>query len=211
VKLYFNPGSCSLASHIVLDEVGAPFERVLVSTATGANKEAAYKAINPRGLLPALDYGEGILTENAAIMLFLAQRFPDAKLLPAEPKALAKCLEWTMWQTNTAHVVIATLWRTERFLDDESDYGPLKAAALPRLERVGQEIEAWLDKHAFAAGEVFSLADPMFLVLYRWSVRAGLAMNETTRPAWTAYARKLSQRPSVARALAAEGIDLFTV
>ncbi|SNB62103.1 glutathione S-transferase [Arboricoccus pini] len=209
MKLYYSPGSCSFASHIVLRETGAAFERVLVSTAEGAQKEPAFKAINPRGMLPALDYDGGIMTENAAIMTFLALRYPQARLLPEDEGQRAKCLEWVAWQSNTAQVAVAGLWRTERFVEREADFGPVRDAGLKRLERFGKEIEDWLAANAFAAGSVFSIADPMFLVLYRWSIKAGLTIDRTTRPAWSAYAARLAERPSVRDALQAEQISLF--
>lgn len=211
MKLYYSPGSCSLAAHIVLWETGAAFERVRVATAEGAQKKPAFKAVNPRGMLPALDYDGGVMSENAAIMVYLALRYPAARLLPEDERERAKCLEWVAWQSNTAQVAVAGLWRTERFVEHEKDFAPIREMALKKLERFGAEIDAWLAANPFAAGSVFSIADPMFLVLYRWSIKAGLTVDGTTRPAWSAYAARLAGRPSVKAALEAEEIDLFDV
>lgn len=209
MKLFYSPGACSFAAHVVLEEVGAAYELVSVPVADRSNWKPEYLAVNPRGYVPALAADDWVMTENTAIMLFLAGRAPGANLLPKDPKALAKALEWAVWQTNTAHTAFATLWRSERFLERKEDFGPLRETAILRIRKHQSEIEAWLKEHAFAAGDVFSIGDPMFLVLYRWGWRAGEAMNETTFPYWTAYVKRMIERPAVKRALEQEGVSLF--
>lgn len=209
MKLFFSPGACSLASHIALIETGAPFELAKFPVADKSNWKPEYLAINPRGFIPALAVDDWIMTENAAIMLYLAQRYPAANLLPSQPAPLAKALEWLLWQSSTAHPAFAHLWRPERFVDTPEEKEMLKKAAVSRVQRVGAEIEAWLSKNDYAAGSVFSVADGMFLVLYRWLWRAGETVNEQTFPAWTRYVLRLRERPSVQKALADEQISLF--
>ena len=210
MKLFYSPGSCSLASHVVLEETGAPYELVKVPVADKSNQKPEYLQINPRGFVPALAVDDWVMTENAAIMLFLAQRHPEAKLLPQEPRALAKCLEWIEWQTNTAHINFALLWRPERFVDTPADHKLIQDAGLVRVRRRLAEIEAWLAANQFAAGPVYSAADAMFLVLYRWGWRAGEKVDASTFPHWTAYIKRLSERPAIKRVLQQEEITLLS-
>src|SRR5438094_3152485 len=96
MKLYYSKGSCSLASHIVLEEVGATFETQRINLREGEQKKPEYLQINRKGKVPALalDGGE-VLTENPAIMSFIADTYPDARLLAA-PGQLERyrALEW---------------------------------------------------------------------------------------------------------------------
>ncbi|MGE0152353.1 MAG: glutathione S-transferase family protein [Reyranellaceae bacterium] len=209
LKLFYSPGACSLASHIALIETGAPFELSKVPVADKSNRQPDYLAVNPRGFIPALAVDDWIMTENAAIMLYLAQRYPAANLLPAEPAPLAKALEWLAWQSSTAHPAFAHLWRPERFVDTPEGQEIVKKAAIARARAVGEEIEAWLKRNDYAAGLGFSAADGMFLVLYRWLWRAGEPVDERSFPAWTRYAERLGERPSVRQALETEQISLF--
>jgi glutathione S-transferase len=209
LKFYYSPGACSLASHIMLIETGAPHELSKVPVADKSNQKPDYLAVNPRGFIPALE-GEGwIMTENAAIMLYLAQRYPAARLLPEEGEPLARALEWLAWQSSTAHPVFAHLWRPERFVDTPQDQEIVKTAAVSRMRKIGAEVEAWLSRNEYAAGPVFSAADGMFVVLYRWMWRAGETVNEQTFPAWTKYVLRLRERPAVQQALAIEQVSLF--
>jgi glutathione S-transferase len=193
----------------VLEETGLPFEAVRTPVAEGAHRRPEYLAINPRGFVPALEEDGWVVTENPAIMLYLAQRRPEAGLLPAEPRALARCLEWLSWQASTAHIAFAQHCRPERFADGEEERRTVQAAAGPRIRRCLGEIEGWLGRHPYATGDVYSIADPMFLVLYRWGWRAGEAMGAETFPAWTSYVRRVSERPAVRRVLEREGVSIF--
>jgi glutathione S-transferase len=209
MKLFYSPGACSLASHIALIETGAPFELVKVPVADRSNWRPEYLAINPRGFIPALEVNGHVMSENAAIMLYLAHTHPAARLLPAEPGSLARALEWLAWQSNTAHPVFAHLWRPERFVDTAEEKEMVKKAAVSRVKAVASEVETWLQRNDYAAGPLFSIADGMFLVLYRWMWRAGETVNEETFPAWTRYVLRLRERPSVQQALATEQVSLF--
>lgn len=93
-RLYCNPGSCSLAPDIVLEEIGEPYVLRLVPLAKKANYAAEYLAINPRARVPALDTGEFVLTEVLAVLTYLARRHPKPSLLPASPREEARCLKW---------------------------------------------------------------------------------------------------------------------
>ena len=92
LTLYYSPGACSLAPHIALEEAGAPYALQLVSIPKGEQQAPEYLSVNPRGKIPALRTGEGVLTENVAILTYVARSFPQAQLLPEEPIEMARCI-----------------------------------------------------------------------------------------------------------------------
>lgn len=209
IALYYSPGSCSLAPHIVLNEIGQPFELRKFATAERANYSAEYLAVNPKGRIPALAIGGYILTENPAILAFLGRRFPSAGLYPADgSEAEARCLELLAWSSNTVHVAYAQLFRPERFVPGEQDYPPVKASGRINYERSLAQIENTLQHQDYSVGGEFTVVDPFWLVFYRWAVRTGYDMRNAF-PAYTAYAERLCRRPSVQRALAAEEISVW--
>jgi glutathione S-transferase len=109
LTLYYAPGACSMAPHIVLEEAGASYTTELVSLAKGEQQGDAYLRVNPRGKVPALRTEAGVLTENVAILTYLAHLFPGTKLLPDEPFAMARCLSHMAYLSNTVHPVLSGL------------------------------------------------------------------------------------------------------
>ena len=108
LKLYYAPNSCALASHIALEEAGANYEAVAVDFAAEAQKSADYLAINPKGRVPALVTGQGVLTETPALLLYIAQSHPAANLAPLDnPFALAKAQAFNNYLCATVHVAHA--------------------------------------------------------------------------------------------------------
>lgn len=212
-RLFHSPGACSLAPHIVLEELGVAYEPVRVTIAEGDNRKPEYLAVNPRGRVPALwvrdAQGDRVLTEAMAIMVYLAQRHPQVELLPpASTEAFARSLEWMGWLGSTLHQAgVRTVFRPERFTTD--------AAAAPGIAEQGrasirsgyQDIEERLRGHAFALGERFSVVDAYLLVFYRWGNRCGLSM----RSDFPEYARVMDgvrARPAVQRVVAREGVQI---
>src|SRR3954451_13541464 len=104
LKFYYAPGACSLASHIALEETGAAYEPVHVALAKGEQRTPEYLRINPKGRVPALVEGDWVLTENPAILRYLARRFPDPELWPNEAREEARCAEWLAWLAPTLHL-----------------------------------------------------------------------------------------------------------
>jgi glutathione S-transferase len=210
IALYYSPGSCSLAPHIVLHEIGQPFELRKFATAERANYSAEYLAINPKGRIPALQIDGFVLTENPAILAYLGRRFPGAGLYPAEgAEAEARCLELLAWSSNTVHVAYAQLFRPERFVPGEQNYAAVKDSGRANYERCLADIENRLQGQPYAIGGQFSVVDPCWLVFYRWGVRSSYDMRNRF-PAYTAYAERLCARASVQRALSAEGISVWS-
>jgi glutathione S-transferase len=204
LRLYYAPGACSLAPHIALAEAGADYDLVRVVLSEGEQHKPDYRAINPRGRVPTLLVDGKPLTEVPAILAYLAQRFPQANLLPADPFAAAKGLELASWIASTVHPSFAQIFRGDRFTDDAAAKEALKTDGAIRFQRHLAEIEAlFTDGRPWILGDTFSVLDAYALVVYRWAPR--LAIDQQSFPGWTAQVRRLYARPSVLTALAQEG------
>src|SRR5947207_12805636 len=130
LTVYYAPGACSMAAHMALEETGAPYERQIVNLAQGEQTKPEYQnQVNPRGKVPALKTDDGILTENVAILTYLARTFPDAKLLPTDPLGTARALSHMAYLSNTVHPAFTHIMRPGRFATDESAHENLKAPA----------------------------------------------------------------------------------
>lgn len=209
IALYYSPGACSLAPHIVLNEIGERFELRKFATADRANFSDEYLAINPKGRIPALQIDGYILTESPAILAFLGRRFLSAKLYPADNcEAEARCLELLAWSSNTVHVAFAQLFRPERFVLDEENHALVKESGHLNYEHCLTSIEKQLEQQKYALGTQFTVVDPFWFVFYRWGVLAGYDMP-LKFPAYTAHAKLLCERPSIQKALIAEGISVW--
>jgi len=209
IALYYSPGSCSLAPHIVLNEIEQPFELRKFATSEDANFSSEYLAINPKGRIPALQFDDFLMTENPAILAFLGRQFPDADLYPSNnAEAEARCLELLAWSSNTVHVAFAQLFRPERFVLNERDYDSVKKSGRINYEQCLTDIEKRLTHQKYAIDNGFTVVDPFWLVFYRWGVLAGYDMRKKF-PAYTAHAERLCNRPSVQQALVTEGISVW--
>ena len=121
LKLYYGVGTCALASHIALEEAGAKYDAVRVNLAAGEQRKPEYLAVNPKGRVPALITDKGILTETPAILVFISQTFPQAKLAPLDdPFSLAQTQSFNSYLCSTVHVAHAHRTRPQRWADDET-------------------------------------------------------------------------------------------
>src|SRR5262249_15920135 len=127
--LYYWPGASSVVPHIVLEEIGAPYELQLVDFARGEHKSASYFKINPHGKVPALAVDGMVLTENVAILTYLAKQFPQARLLPQNIIDEARCISMMSWFARTVHPTFARIIRPERFVDDTAAHVSLRDTA----------------------------------------------------------------------------------
>jgi len=209
-KLYYSPGACSLAAHMLLEEIGQPFVLDCVSIPQGMTSSAAFLKINPKGKVPVLDSDGEVLTELPAILLYLALRHPEGDWLPTrQPMALARCAEWLNWLSGTVHsTAIAQVWRASRFIGDPALEPQVEAQGRKNLMQAFEVIERRLNQQLYALGGQYSAVDPYLLVFYRWGNRMGIRMASHF-PAWTTHAQRLMQRPAVQRAIEREGIVVW--
>src|SRR5713226_1412304 len=126
LTLYFSPGACSLASHIGLEETGAPYEAKPILLAKGQQRTEAYQKINPRGKVPSLSVDGKILVENTAILTYLARRFPEKKLMPADPVEEARCIATMFLFSGLLQPPDQGAKRPERFAEGEAAQAAVK-------------------------------------------------------------------------------------
>jgi len=200
MDLYFSPLACSLASRITVYEAGAETEVALrpVNTKAGTTIDGQdYHEINPLGLVPALRLADGgVLTENAAILPFLADRFPKAGLAPAAGTAERwRLTQWLSFIGTELHKAVFAPILSASAPEGAKDYA--KAAAPERLKRLDQHLtgrEYLLDS--------FSVADAYLTTVLNWA--RFIRLDLTPYPAVEAYFARMTQRPAVARALREE-------
>jgi len=210
LRLYYSPGACSLAPHIMLEEIGAPYRLELVSIAEGKTRSAEYLVIDPKGRVPVLITEDGeTLTELPAICWYLAQQTMHPALFPHGPLAAARVLEWCNWLSGTVHAMaFGQIWRPQRFVAEEAMHPAVQAKGRADLLEHFASIERRFSERDWAVGHAYTLVDPYLLVFYRWGDRIGLDMR-ADYPSWTRHAERLLQRPAVQRAVAQEGIQVW--
>jgi glutathione S-transferase len=204
--LYYSPGTCSAAPHVLLEETGEPYRLDLRSARTGDTGSEAYLAINPKGRVPALQIPgqERVLTELPAVCWYITRNTPE--LRPQGAMAEARALEWFNYLSGTLHTVgYGLLWRAQRFADNTAFHPEMQQKARKNVQECNAFIEAVLAGRAWALGDRYSLIDPFMLVFYIWGVFIGLEMRK--HAAWTEHTRRILQRPAVERAYAQEGLQ----
>ena len=215
LQLHYFPGNASLIPHIVLEELGVPFELKLVDRAVTAQKSAAYLALNPNGLIPVLvDTASGseasplVLYETAAVCLHLADTHPAAGLMPPLGSAArAQAYKWLAWLTNTLQAALIIYFYPERWADDEAAVAQVKAHAQARIGTMLDQLDAEFARHGnpWLLGDAFSLVDPYAFVLCRWTRGFGRPAREL--PHLKPWLDRVFARPAAQRAFATERLQ----
>jgi glutathione S-transferase len=210
IQLHYHPGNASLVPHMLLEEIGAPFELVFVDRANAAHKSPEYLKLNPNGQIPVLVEGDFVLYEAAAICLYLADRYPDAKLAPPlRTPERAHFYQWLFWCTNTLQAMLMHYFYSERMVDD----GDANAAAQVRNRaevRAGAMLERLDEQLASHGGEwllgpTFSAVDPYALMLCRWT--RNFARPARNLPRLAPYLQRMIARSAVQRTFATEKLS----
>lgn len=198
MKLYYTPAACSLASHILLEETGEDYEAVAVDLAAKKLADGSdYRAINPKGVVPALEIADGeVLTENAVILQFIAERAGRDDLLPAGGLERYRVLEWMGYIATELHKGFGPLW-SPATPDD------LREATRELIGRNFGFVEQRLGGD-YLRGSRFTAADAYLYTVLRWNDFHHIDLARW--PALAAYRQRVAQRPAVQRALSAEGI-----
>jgi len=209
LKLYYNPGSCSLAAHAALLEAGLAFEIEKIDLASAANESEAYLAKNRWGRVPALVIDDQILTENIAILSFVADLAPERGLLPPPGSfARIRALEWMALLSSTVHVAFRPLFRPGRLASSAAGQADVAAIGLTSLNRTLGLLDARIGRGPYALGETFSLVDVYLFVFLLWMRRPMLAGKLEARPNLDAMLARLAERPAISSAMAAEGLSI---
>lgn len=200
LKLFFGPGSCALASHLALEEAGAAYEAVRLSLRDGEQRKPEYLAINPKGRVPALVTDRGVLTENPAILLYIAQTHPQADLAPLDdPFALARMQAFNSYLCATVHVAHAHGARGSRWADEADSIADMKRKVPETIAACFDLIEREMLAGPWVLGQRFSTADPYLYTLARWL--KGDGVDVARFPKVAEHMRGMEARPATAKVL----------
>ena len=200
IKLFYAAGSCSLAPHIALEEAGAQYEAVRTNLRGGQQLTPEYRAINPKARVPALVTDKGVLTENVAILAWIAAAFPDAHLAPTDPWAFAQAQAFNSYLASTVHVAHAHKMRGYRWADEESSFADMRRKLPQTMGDAFQLIEDELFQGPFVLGDTFSICDAYLFTLADWL--EGDGVDPTRFPKVHAHRERIRARPAVGKVLA---------
>ncbi|HJV95600.1 MAG TPA: glutathione S-transferase family protein [Albitalea sp.] len=207
LQLHYFPSNASMAPHMLLEDLGVPFELKRVDRAANAHKSPAYLKLNPNGLIPVLEDGDLVLYETAAICLHLVDTHPAAGLAPAVGSAArAHFYKWLAWLANTVQPALMIYFYPDRWADDERGAAQLKAHAEAKIGALLDQLDAELARHGqpWLLGEHYSAVDPYALMLCRWT--RGFARPARSLPHIGPYLQRVLARPAVQRAIATEAL-----
>jgi glutathione S-transferase len=200
MKLYYSPGACSMSPHIVLRETGQPFDLVKVDLGTRKTTDGGdYLAINPKGYVPVLQLDDGsVLTEGPAIVQYLADRTPAAKLAPAAgTMERYRLMEWLNYLTSEIHKGFSPLFNAKLS-------GETKAIMREAMARRFDYLSTHLGDRPYLMGDGFTVADAYLFTLLGWSRLTQIDLSGW--PVLVAYHARVSARPAVHAAMKAEGL-----
>ncbi len=205
LKLYYAANSCALATHIVLEEVGADYSTQRIEFAKEQQKSPEFLKINPKGRVPALVTDRGILTETPAMLVYVAQSFPAAGLAPmADAFAFARMQSFNSYLCSHLHVAHAHRMRGHRWVDADDAHS---IAAMQRKvpETVGgafEMIERDMLEGPWVMGDTYTICDPYLFTLAQWMEKDGVDLARVPRV--VDHRHRMSERLAVKKAIAEE-------
>lgn len=211
MQLHYHPSNASFAPHVLLREIGTPFELVFVDRDQGAHRSPAYLKLNPNGLIPVLVDGTLVLYETAAICLHLADRFPAAGLAPPlGSDDRAHLYKWLAWLGNTLQVSLMHYFYPDRLVDpgDAGAAAQVRRQAEAKAVALLQQLDDQLAAHAgpWLLGAAYSAADPYAFMLCRWTrgFASRKAREFTHLGPWM---QRVFERPAVRRCCEVEQLQ----
>jgi glutathione S-transferase len=203
LKLYYAPGTCALASHIALAEAGAAYTTERIDFKSNQQNSPEYLAINPKGRVPSLVTDRGILTETPAMLAFIAQSFPQAKLAPLDDAfEFAKVQSFTSYLCSSVHVAHAHKGRGYRWATDEASFADMKRM-IPKSVGAGFAlIERAMLRGPWVMGEQYTICDPYLFTVAGWLQGDGVDLSAL--PKVMAHRQRMAERPAVKKVLAEE-------
>ena len=207
MQLHYFPSNASMTPHMVLEELGVPYELVLVDRTKNAHHSPEYLKLNPNGKIPVLVDGVLVLYETAAITLHLADTHAGTGLAPplGTPER-AHFYKWLMWLSNTLQAEMPLYFYSDRWADTPEGAAALKRHAEAHIAGMVDQLEAELARHGgpWFLGAQYSVLDPYVLMLCRWT--RGMARPARSLPHLGTYLQRMLARPAVQRAYAQEGL-----
>ena len=203
MKLYYSPGACSLADHIALEWTGKPYEATAVSRE--ARKSPEFLALNPAGAVPVLEHDGWVLTQNTAILNYIAATHPEAGLTgDGSPRSRAEVDRWLAFVNSDVHPAFKPLFGATAYLGDAAMIEKSKDAARTQLRTLFERVDAQLGKHDWIAGSTRSIADPYLYVVTRWARAQGVDLKGLDN--LERHFRQMEADPGVQAALKQEGL-----
>ena len=203
MKLYYAPGACSIGIHVLLEEIGKPYDAERVNLQQGEQYKSDFTAVNPKSKVPTLARDDGaILTEYPAIAYWLARSNPSAGLLPDGLDDQTKALELTDYAVATIHMQgFARQFRSSNFTPNAADEDAVKARGKEIAEKGFALVDKALASKDYAVGK-FSIADSAIFYVEFWSKRVGMTLPANC----AAHLDRMLARPSVQRVMQQEGL-----
>jgi glutathione S-transferase len=205
MKLMCSPGACSIGIHVLLEEVGKPYEAQLVNLREGGQFKPEFTAVNPKSKVPTLVRDDGsVLTEYPAIAYWLARTNPDKRLLPDDVDAQARTLEALDYAVSTVHMQgFSRLFRASNYTPNPADEDKVKERGKELVEKGFAVLDKALAGKDYLAGS-FSIADSALFYVEFWG---GKRMNMKLPPNCEAHLNRMMARPAVQRVLQQEGLN----
>jgi glutathione S-transferase len=204
-RFYYGPKTCALATHIVLEYVGADYEAIKLDFRENQQRSKEYLAVNPKGRVPALVTDRGVITETPALLLYLAQTYPQAKVAPLDdPFALAEMQAANSWFCSTVHVAHAHGPRGSRWSDDPAALQSMKAKVSKNMTDCFDWIEEELLRGPWLMGANFTLADPYLFTMSSWLATDGVEMAKFPRV--TEHYKRMLEMPAVRKVMPLHGM-----
>ena len=201
LELYYARRTCALASHIALEAAGADYKATALDFANAQQRSPEYLAVNPKGRVPALVTERGVLTETPAILLYVAQRFPQAALAPLDdPYELAVMQAVNSYLCSTVHVAHAHKGRGARWADDEAAHESMRRKVAQNMSDCFALIQRDMLRGPWVMGERFSVADPYLFTLTGWLPGDGVAIERFARVA--EHHQRMQALPAVQKVMA---------
>lgn len=203
LTLWYAAHTCSLASHIALEDAGAAYELRGISFKTTEQQSPEYLKVNPKARVPALVTPRGVLTETPAMLAFIAQSFPDARLAPLDdPFAFAEIQSFNSYLCSTVHVAHAHRMRGYRWTDDPDAIVALQKKVPQSVTACFEMIEQNMLRGPWVMGDAYTIADPYLFTLSQWLEGDGVDLARL--PRIVEYRARMAERPNVKKAIAAE-------
>ena len=201
LKLFISPGACAMASHLALEEAGADYQTQTINLRAGEQRTPEYLAVNPAGVTPALQTDDGVITQNAAILGWAAQTWPEKTLAPTDAFGLARFNAFNGWLASSLHPALGKVLFSHPTLE-----GAAKDEATNLALSKLQLAEDHYLEGPWVFGETWTLADGYLMVFSRWSRQAGL-LDKARFPKLNAHLDAVQARPATQAMLKAEGLQ----
>ena len=203
ITLYYTAHTCSLASHIALEDAGAEYELRRIDFETTEQQSPGYLKINPKARVPAMVTERGILTETPAMLAYIAQCYPAAKLAPLDdPFAFAEIQAFNSYLCSSLHVAHAHRMRGHRWASEESSFEDMRRKVPETVSAGFEMIETTMFKGPWVMGESYTIADPYLFTIAQWMEKDGVDPGRFPKVA--DHRARMAERANVRAAIEVE-------